>query len=118
MDAPTPTAVHIRKRLTIVAVITVVLLQGCSTYQVRVADGKPKVKEYKTEVMHAYFWAHYMTPESVSAETCTRGMYDVIVKPNYLYDLASVFTLGLWMPREVGFQCKAPPVQSGGTLDP
>lgn len=100
------------------AVIAAVLLQGCSTYQVRVADGKPLEEEYKTETMHAFVWANWMTPLSVSAEECKRGMYDVIVKPNYLYDLASVFTLGLWMPREVGYQCKAPGVQPVGPLPP
>lgn len=118
MDASTESVVHIRKSLTAVAVIAVALLQGCANYQVRVADGKVLGEEYESGMMNAYVWGYWMTPLSMSAETCKRGMYDVVVKGNYLHDLASVFTLGLWMPMEVGFRCKAPGVQPVGELPP
>jgi hypothetical protein len=41
----------------------------------------------------------------MSAEECKRGMYDVVVESNYLYSLASVVTLGLWMPVDVSYRC-------------
>jgi len=118
MDVSTLLTARLGRRIAMALLVVTANLQGCSNYQVRVADGKPLGEAYETEVVQAYGWANWMSPLSVTGEECKQGLYDVIVEPNYLYDLASVFTLGLWMPREVGYRCKAPGVQPGGTLPP
>ena len=90
-------------------------VQGCANYQVRIPDSKPLNAEYKRGTMHALFWGFWASPQVMSAD-CKRGINDVVVKSNYLYDLATVVTLGIWMPIEVSYRCKAPAVQGGGVL--
>ncbi len=114
MNASTRSAIRIRKCFAALTVFTAVLLQGCANYQVRVADGKPLEPQYQGEMMSAYLWGTWVSPESLSAESCKRGMYDVVVESNYLYSLASVVTFGIWMPLDVSYRCKAPPVVEGG----
>jgi hypothetical protein len=58
--------------------------------------------------MQAYLWGIWYTPEVMAAECQGEGINDVVIKRNYLHDLASVLTLGVWMPVAVQFRCKAP----------
>lgn len=116
MNTSAPCSAILRKYLAIVAVGAMVLTQGCANYQARVADGKPLQQEYSGGMMNAYVWGGYVSPEIRSAEDCKNGMYDVVVENNYLYSLASVFTLGIWMPMDVSYRCKAKGVSGGGTI--
>lgn len=118
MKAPPIRVAKNRRWLALVAFAAMVLLQGCANYQARVADGKPLEPDYAGGMMNAYLWGAYVSPEIRSAEDCRNGMYDVVVESNYLYSLASVFTLGIWMPVDVSYRCKAPFVQGGGTVPP
>ncbi len=59
--------------------------------------------------MHSLFWGFWVSPQVMSAD-CKRGINDVVVDSNYLYDLASVVMLGIWMPIKGGYRCKAPGV--------
>jgi hypothetical protein len=118
MNASTTSTTRMSRGFAIVAVIIAVLLPGCANYQARVADGKPLEPEYQGGMMSAYAWGSWVSPEIMSAEECKRGMYDVVVESNYLYSLASVVTLGLWMPVDVSYRCKAPGVQGGGVVPP
>jgi hypothetical protein len=117
MNASTTSKIRGRRGFVVVAVIIAALLPGCANYQARVADGKP-LAEYQGGMMSAYAWGSWVSPEIMSAEECKRGMYDVVVESNYLYSLASVVTLGLWMPVDVSYRCKAPGVQGGGVVPP
>lgn len=112
MNAPT----RFRAGIVALVVCTLAALPGCANYQARVADGKPLEPQYEGGMMNAYLWGAYVKPEIRSAEQCKQGMYDVVVENNYLYSLASVVTLGIWMPMDVSFRCKAPGVQGGGTV--
>ncbi len=104
--------------LAVAVVVVAALAQGCANYQARVADGKPLEQAYKGGTMNAYVWGAWVSPEVRSAEDCKRGMYDVVVENNYLYSLVSVVTLGIWMPMDVSYRCKAPGVQGGGVVPP
>ena len=108
MNASVMSAISMKKCFTVVAVVALLLSQGCANYQARVADGKPLHTEYEGGMMSAYAWGVWVSPEIRSAEDCKRGMYDVVVENNYFYSLASVVTLGLWMPMNVSYRCKAP----------
>ena len=116
MIAPVPASKRVRRVIVMVAVAASVFLQGCANYQTRVADGQPVEPQYAGGMMNAYMWGAYVKPEIMSAETCKRGIYDVVVENNYLYSLASVFTLGIWMPLDVSYRCKSPGLQGGGTV--
>jgi len=105
-------------RVAAMAAVAVFVLQGCANYQTRIADGKPLHQQYEGTMMNAYAWGSWVSPEILSAEDCKQGIYDVVVEDNYFYSLASVVTLGLWMPLDVSFRCKAPGAVDGGVVPP
>lgn len=63
--------------------------------------------------MHAYFWGLMLDPQVFAAECHGQGINDVVIYRTLAHDLAGVVTLGLWMPTEVRFRCKAPPTRPG-----
>ena len=82
--------------------------QGCATYQVRMPDDDPAKLTYEGGTMHAYLWGLFYDPQVMTADCESKAINDVEIKRNYLHDLASVLTLGIWMPMEVHFRCRAP----------
>lgn len=98
----------LRMRLSsIVLLASLAAAQGCATHQVRTPNSDPLEKTYQRESPQAFFWGLVLSPQVVTAK-CDGGLNDVILKRNYLHDLASVLTLGIWMPTEVEFRCRAP----------
>ena len=81
--------------------------QGCASYQVRTPDSDPLEQTYESEAPQAFFWGSVLKPQVVTAE-CESGLNDVVLKRNFLHDLASVLTLGIWMPTAVEYRCRAP----------
>ena len=98
----------VRRRLPgIVLLASLAAAQGCATHQVRAPNSDPLEKTYQRESPQAFFWGLVLSPQVVTAK-CGGGLNDVILKRNFLHDLASVLTLGIWMPTEVEFRCRAP----------
>lgn len=92
------------------------ILSGCASFQITVPDSdpiKPKghTEGYLKKTMHAYFWGWVLDPRILSAECEGQGINDVIIYRSLAHDLAGVVTLGLWMPTEVYYRCKAPPAR-------
>lgn len=98
------------KQLFPVLVLLAVLAcaQGCASYQLRIPDSDPAVETYEGGAMNAYVWGIWYNPQVMAAECQGEGINDVVVKQNYLQALATVVTLGIWMPTRVTFRCKAP----------
>lgn len=95
---------------------SLLLLPGCASYQVTVPDSDPIQLEgqegpYVEKTMHAYFWGLVLDPQVLAAECQGQGINDVVVDRTLAHDLAGVFTLGMWMPTDVRFRCKAPPTR-------
>jgi Bor protein len=93
-------------------------LSGCATYQVTVPDSDPirvegQTAAYQSKTMHAFFWGLLLHPQVLSAECYGQGINDVVVFRTWLHDYVGVVTLGLWMPTQVRFRCKAPPTRPG-----
>jgi hypothetical protein len=113
---PTIGPIH---RLHVIAVLAaLLLLPGCASYQVTIPDSDPIQLEgqndlYVAETMHAYFWGLVLDPQVLAAECQGEGINDVVVDRSFAHDLASVFTLGIWMPTDVRFRCKAPATRGG-----
>ena len=98
----------LRRRLPLVILMAgLAAAQGCAEYQVRTPDSKPKVKTYIVETPHAYLWGLWSSPQVIAAKCGDDALNDVVIKRNFLHDLASVLTLGIWMPAEVQFRCRA-----------
>ncbi len=80
--------------------------QGCANYQVRIRDDRAADLNYQGRTMHAFVWGAWYDPQVLTAECQGEGINDVVIKRNFLHDLASVLTLGIWMPMEVNFRCE------------
>lgn len=119
MNASAASGICMRRCIVSVFALAALVLQGgCANYQTRIADGKPLHQQYESGKMDAYLWGNWVSPEIMSAEDCKNGIYDVVVENNYLYSLATVVTLGIWMPIDVSFRCKAPGAVDGGVVPP
>lgn len=100
------------RRLAVLAGLLV--LPGCADYHLTVPDSDPFTPRgqdtpYKTYNANAYLWGLVLDPQVLPADCQGQGINDVFVKRNFGQDLASVLTLGIWMPAEVSYQCHAPP---------
>ena len=104
----------IKQRIAVVLLFTgLAAVQGCANYQVRIPDSDPLEKKYQGGTMHALFWGAYVTPELMAAECQGEAINDVVIESNYFYDFASVVTVGLWMPIDVSYRCRAPDIDGG-----
>jgi hypothetical protein len=107
--------------LATVCMVAALFLPGCASLQVTIPDSDPMrqpgyTEGYQKKTIHAYFWGLLLDPQVLTAECYGQGINDVIIYRTLAHDLAGVFTLGLWMPTEVYFRCKAPPARPGGIL--
>src|SRR4030095_15513725 len=81
-------------------------LAGCAESHLSTPSLSPAPGEYR-QSMNAYVWGLVLDPQVVAAEDCKYGIDDVFIERNFGQDLASVVTLGLWMPAGVGYHCRA-----------
>ena len=101
----------------VAALAGLVALSGCAEYHLSTPSLSPAPGEYR-QSMNAYVWGLVLDPQVVAAEECKYGIDDVFIERNYGQDLASVLTLGLWMPAEVRYHCKAQGTRGGSIPDP
>lgn len=97
----------------LILVVNLVFVQSCANYQIRIPSSDPLEKDYQGGTMHGLFWGAWMTPEIMAACQQEEAINDVVIERNYLYDLASVVTLGIWMPLDIQFRCRAPDIDAG-----
>jgi hypothetical protein len=91
-------------------VFCLILVQGCAQYHLDMSDSDPAEKPYSGKTIHALGWGLLYKPQQITTDCNTEtGINDVIVKSNYLYNLVSVLTLGIWMPIEIEYRCQAGP---------
>ena len=101
-------------------VVGLLALTGCADYHLTVPDSDPftprgQESAYKTYNANAYVWGLVLDPQVLPADCQGQGINDVFVHRNFGQDVASVLTLGLWMPAQISYQCHAPPT-TGGTI--
>ena len=94
--------------------VVLLAVQACAQYQITVPDSDPirlegQEGEYVERTVNAYLWGSILDPQLVAAECHGEGINDVVVDRSYFQDLTGVLTLGIWMPFDVRFRCKAPP---------
>jgi Bor protein len=101
----------------VAALAGLLALAGCAEYHLSTPSLSPAPGEYR-QSMNAYVWGLVLDPQVVSAEDCKYGIDDVFIERNFGQDLASVVTLGLWMPAEVRYHCKAQGTRGGSIPEP
>jgi len=109
---------NVKLRCVAACMACLLVLPGCASFQVTVPDSDPiqpegQASEYQKKTMHAYFWGLMLDPQVFAAECHGQGINDVVIYRTLAHDFAGVVTLGLWMPTEVRFRCKAPPTRPG-----
>lgn len=107
-----------RARLAAACLAGLLALSGCASFQVSVPDSDPiqlegQATAYQKKTLHAFFWGLLLDPQVFAAECHGQGINDVVIDRTLAHDLAGVITLGLWMPTDVRFRCKAPPTRPG-----
>jgi hypothetical protein len=109
---------NLRSMYVAVCMAGLLILPGCASFQITIPDSdpiKPKgyTEGYLKKTMHAFFWGLVLDPKVLSAECNGQGINDVIIYRTLVHDFAGVITLGIWMPTEVYYRCKAPPTRPG-----
>lgn len=97
--------------LSVVALaLCLLFVPGCAQYRLDMKDSDPAEKPYTGKMIHALGWGLLYKPQQITTDCNTEtGINDVVVKSNYLYNLAAVLTLGIWMPIEIEHRCQAGP---------
>ena len=91
-----------------IAILAALLaVSGCAEQRLRTADSDRLEEPYETQEFHAFFWGAVLDPQ-VADTGCDDGINDVVVKDSFFHGLASVITLGIWMPSTVEYRCRAP----------
>lgn len=90
-----------------------ILVGGCATYRIQEIDSDPLRPDYQEHTLHSYFWGLEIDPQALATGCGEAGINDVEITRSYAHDLASVLSLGIWMPLDVRYRCKAPPVVGG-----
>jgi hypothetical protein len=88
-------------------------LQGCAEYRVSLTESEPvqpegEASEDVTHTVDAYFWGNVLEPQVVTVDCEGEGIEDVAVQRTDQQRLISVVTLGIWMPADLRYRCKAP----------
>lgn len=81
----------------------ILAVPSCARYRVVVPEPEPGT-EYKQQTMHAYLWG--AIEEKRPTDNCVENAIDEVrvhqTLPNVL---ATVLTLGIWMPLDVEWRC-------------
>ena len=102
----------------LVLVVGLACAQGCATYRATIPDSHPADINYRGATMHAFLWGTSYDPEVLAADCGREAINDVVIKRSFLHDLASVLTLGIWMPIEVNFRCASARIREGEPIRP
>jgi len=80
-----------------------IALPGCARYRVAAPEPTPGT-EYERRTMHAFLWGAIEDTEP--ATNCVENAMDEVrVQQTLPNVLATVLTLGVWMPLEVEWRC-------------
>ena len=95
-------------RLRTTVVLTVLagalMLPACAQYRVIRPSDDPTADGPHRATINAFFWGTMYEPVVIATQ-CRFGINDVTIHRNFLDDLISVLTLGIWMPLEVEYNC-------------
>ncbi len=80
-----------------------VFVQGCAHYRVVVPEPTPAT-DFETDTMQAFLWG--AIEDTKVTDNCVDNAIDEVrVRQTLPHVLATVLTLGIWMPLEVEWRC-------------
>jgi hypothetical protein len=99
-------------RLTVLTAAASLLLSGCAYHRLTVADPNPGSPWIGVDSNAAGFGA---IERRTVAECPTNLLDQVRVRQTFAQSLATVLTLGLWMPTRIEYRCAKAPTAEGST---
>lgn len=108
------------RRLTQCSVVQVVkalvlssLIPGCTVCHITLRDANAGNTVHGEGIR---FGSQYIVAEADQGQFGSKGIHDVIVKDNLLYDLIGVATLGFFKPYEISYRNVTPGVDDSGDM--
>ena len=94
-------------------VIVIVSITGCNSLPLE-SKGTP-TGTHEPEVLHASLYGFMWKQYDIVKPKGTEGFYRININNNYLFSLATVFSLGLYAPVEIEWweQAKRPQAYTG-----
>ena len=89
---------------------------GCAHHRLIVPEPVPAT-EYYARTTHAYAWG-LIEPRSVATECHSNSLAEVRVVTSLPQAIATVATLGIWMPSRIEYKCGKRPLQEGSLDSP
>jgi hypothetical protein len=84
--------------------------KGEARHQLTVDEPEPS-GNYVRVKSHAYFWGLYVPKAIVARECVSDALDEVCVMTSLPQALATVLTLGIWMPATIEYKCRASPAE-------
>ncbi len=91
------------RAMVLVAVIATV--GGCAHHRVVAHDGDPSQVPTEVATHHQYFWGLAGEPTIYVTNCSSTALHDVEVSTTFWQGLATIVTLGIWMPATVEWRC-------------
>ena len=103
-----------RRRLVLALALVLVLAtaSGCSQRRVVAHTGDPAQVPHEVRTHHQYLWGLLGEPNIYVRDCPSHALYDVEVSTSFWQGLATVLTLGIWMPATVEWRCATVDTQS------
>ena len=95
--------------LLMVVIVTVASAGGCAHHRVVAQNGDPAQVPTEGVTHHQYFWGLVGEPSIYVDECPSHSLHDVEVSTSFWQGLATVVTLGIWMPATVEWRCATVP---------
>ena len=90
-------------------VVAVAAASGCSQHRVVAQTGDPAQVSTNVQTHTQYFWGLMGEPTIYVDDCPSHALHDVEVSTTFWQGLATVVSLGIWMPATVEWRCATVP---------
>lgn len=101
---------RLNRTLFILILFTVVLAYSCSSVKVTTKASVPVTDELGREEITKTIWTYFGQEKTWDIQTCNEGALSIVqVRPNLIYSIVEVITLGALRPTKLVCSCNEDP---------